>query len=191
MQEAFKLYEPGRITGGPTWVDHDKFDVEIKLTDLDTKDRLIGEDDHRRLLRDALEQRFHLKSYEEVRPSAVCLLTTTPQTLQLIEGFTSKNAPVACIATSETRPGHLVTVNCTTKDLSSFLTPYVDHAIIAKNEDDKRYNFSLHWNTTNDPSSDEDDLRTSLRKQLGMKLSETHIPLKHVVVDSATLPDAN
>src|ERR1700687_3662917 len=61
-----------QISGGPKWVDSDRFDIEARAEDPKT-----GYIQLRLMMQSLLEDRFRLKLHRETRESAVYLLVTT------------------------------------------------------------------------------------------------------------------
>jgi uncharacterized protein (TIGR03435 family) len=61
-----------QISGGPKWVDSDRFDIEARAADPKT-----GYIQLRLMMQSLLEDRFRLKLHRETRESSVYLLVTT------------------------------------------------------------------------------------------------------------------
>lgn len=208
-KDAFDAYEPGRLTGGPAWMDKDNFDVKAKL---DTEELPqfadLSLEERRVMLQKLLQDRFKLVVHHESHTLSLLALGVAKggpklQRTDESSAFRGSVKGINCLITRSKR-GELTGTHCAAKDISRVLQGSTGHMV----QDDTGltgfYDFDLHW-TPDQPvrteansgvgaTADEDawpSLYAAVRQQLGLELKPTHGSVDVVVVDSAERPPEN
>ncbi|MGD0873249.1 MAG: TIGR03435 family protein [Bryobacteraceae bacterium] len=191
-----------QISGGPSWMNTDRFDIEAKAARPRTSDELHV------MLRQLLEERFQLKVRRETREESVWALVVDkggskmpvhdpadldhpPMGLQAVRG--SDGSMCGGLA------GHNVTM-----DYFAFtLSRSTDRIVIDRTGLPARYDVNLQFlpdaARTAAPdggggpaiSPDCADLPSALPKQLGLRLESAKGPVEFLVVEHAEKPSGN
>jgi uncharacterized protein (TIGR03435 family) len=177
------------ISGGPAWVDSERWDVAARASDSTTDDGM------KPMLRALLEDRFMLK----VRRETVYALTVAPRGLKL--------APLkerTCLPAQEDRkpvcgvlmPGATATTRTfdgtgvKMEALMRFLPLVLGRPVIDKTGVTGPFDV-LHLEYAPDASADGPSIFTALQEQLGLKLESTRAPVEVLVIDHIEKPSAN
>lgn len=181
------------ITGGPSWIESDRFEIEGKFDGEDTPTRMIP------MLRGVLADRFKLKFHRESRQLPVYELVVAksgpklqapgPKTM----GREPKFAPSA---------GRLVASNQTMPALATVLTRTLSRRVLDKTGLKDHYDFVLQWTpdenqtpplrpsaTATDPNGP--SIFTALQEQLGLRLESSRGPVEVLVIDHVEKPSTN
>jgi uncharacterized protein (TIGR03435 family) len=197
-----------QISGGPKWVDSDRFDIEARAEDPKTDYIQL-----RLMMQSLLEDRFRLKLHRETRQSAVYLLVTTkggpkmtPSTDQATPDATG---PSSSPADSPPRGGALMgrgmlmTNAATMSVLAKLLTSELGRPVLDQTNLKSRFDIRLRWTpdaqaapgpdgTDSDATgTDLPGLFTALREQLGIEVKSGRGPVEFLVIDSAEKPSPN
>jgi uncharacterized protein (TIGR03435 family) len=211
---------PYRLSGGPSWIDSEGYDIDAKPADGVIPPGLRGRplwNKRGAMLRALLADRFHL----EIR--------TESKEMPLYEISVAKNGPkltkstMDCIgADSELchglrgNPRRLYFMGVDMDDLASMLSGYAGRPVLNKTGISGVYDFLLQWNpfygrqrptpTTDEtprppsrpegegPMPDADslpDLGTALNQQLGLKLESRKGPVDTYVIERVERPSEN
>ena len=193
IMTAYQLVMPDQISGLPSWVDTDTFDMEAKL-DPDNAEALAklsseGRDAQNTLmLRTLLADRFKLKISQSTKELPVYNLVIANGGPKLREASSSENS------------GYNVNVSstCTLKSesigvsgLANGLSNFAGRVIVDRTGLKGRYDVTLNW-AFNDQFPDAGpSLFTALKDQLGLKLEPAKAPLDAVVIDHIERPSEN
>lgn len=203
LQEAYDAYEDGSVSGGPKWMDNERFDVNAKLspeevpqfTSLDLKARRV-------ILQSLLAERFHLQAHYEERQTQVYeLIRATPEVK--IKETSADRIPASTnmsglVKTS--RPGQLVAEWETMEGFARLLSFQLGRPVVDKTGLDKRYDIQLMWapdlsdgsiKESDSPDAALPSLFTALKEQLGLTLKATKGSKHVLVVDHVDLPTEN
>jgi len=191
-----------QISGGPSWMNTDRFDIEAKAARPRTSDELHV------MLRQLLEERFQLEVRRETREESVWALVVDkggskmpvhdpadldhppmgPQPVRASDGS-------VCVGLT----GH----NVTMEYLAFTLSRSADRAVIDRTGLPARYDVNLQFlpdaARTAAPdggggpaiSPDCADLPSALPKQLGLRLESAKGPVEFLVVEHAEKPSGN
>ena len=180
------------ITGGPSWVDNDLFDIEAK-TDPSTTEAAS-----RLLLRTLLAERFELRIHFEERNRSVLLLNVAKGGPKLKLSPRVNNEQSRCVGTAPLR--------CTNRSMAQLadvlprISTGIDAPVVDETGLDGRYDFTLSFaqQTRVPPGAgagapiDEEKERerapsvfTAIRDQLGLELKAGIRPTEYLVIDSA------
>jgi len=191
-----------QISGGPTWIDTDRFDIEAKAA------RPRNTDDLHAMLQHLLEERFNLKLRHEMREESALALVVAkagakmpvhdpddedyaPMGIQPVRGTDGG----VCFATI---PGR----NVTMKYFAFMLSRIMDRNVVDNTGLPARYDVNLQFVPDgvhpNGPdgqplpiSSDCSDVFYALPKQLGLQLETAKAPVEYLVVEHVEKPAAN
>lgn len=189
---------PKAISGGPTWIDTDRFDISAVTAGeaRPTRDQQMA------MLRALLTERFALTFHRQQKQFAIYLLTLSGDGAKLKSSGASANDPSSVIST--VYPGRIVMParNASMGDFASVLQRAVlDRPVVNKTGLTGRYDFDLDWSPSGRefggdiPAAGEDasspPLFTAVQQQLGLKLEATHGPAEAFVIDEVERPSAN
>lgn len=195
IQEAYGVYDKKFVTGGPPWIDNDKFDLEAKFDpaaipnakNLTNRQRgkMLQE-----MLQSLLAERFKLKVHYETKEFPVYNLVVAKGGPRLKESDPASLDPAV--------PGCYVSRSgyhgCTTLALTDWLRAS-GRTVIDKTGLTGRYDFTLSYSDLNTPADSPVAARpsifTALQEQLGLKLEPSSAPLDVLVIDSAEKPSDN
>lgn len=180
-----------QITGGPAWLDTDRYDVEAKADHAYSKEELHA------MFRSLLEDRFKLKLREDTREGPVYALSVdqagpkmkineNPQDYQIPITFGRDNSVV----------GSRVSMRYICWWLGQQLQrdgrPVVDKTGLGKN-----YDFTLTFAPERPPEAAQENLQNlpslfeALKEQLGLRLDPEKGPVEYYVVDRVERPSDN
>ena len=179
-----------RITGGPNWIDTDRFEITAKTRSGATAMAM------RNMLQNLLAERFHLAIKSEEKPMPAFVLT-------LAKKGVARQSPAAeepdCKRTVEEGVISLRCRGVTVADLAERL-PAVAPGYFSMTTFDRTgltgaFDFQLQWKGRQQISSSADSMSlfTSLEKQLGVKAEQQTVPtpvLTVVSVDRTPTPNA-
>jgi uncharacterized protein (TIGR03435 family) len=198
----------GKVQGGPSWVDSEHFDITAKVDDsqLAGWDHLSSQQRNQRIqpmLRELLQERFHLKLHSEMHEESVYALVqvksgtklqkvdmpdeSSPQSMADIMRENAikspdKARPGSMMMTGNGWQGTAVKVSALTGQIA-----YESHAgtfVVDQTGLDGYYNFSMKI----DRSKDAPDFQDQLEQQLGLKLVPRKMPIQTWIIDSADKP---
>lgn len=190
-----QAYKAGDVSGGPSWLDSERFDIVAKAPPNTTEDTL------RLMLQTLLTQRFKLATHWEQKVMTIYALVAGKG------GF--KLQPSAGSGPPKCGPGqgaeglnHLVCTNFTMADLTAWLPTriapsYIDRPVVNLTGLEGAYDIKLDWvprplggNAATDgaiPAASDvaagATVFDALDKQLGLKLEERKQPMPVIVID--------
>jgi uncharacterized protein (TIGR03435 family) len=196
MAFAYGLH-PKQITGGPAWVESDKYDV---LAEPDSE----GQPDSKQLkpmVQKLIADRFQLSFHRDVKELPVYQITAGKNGPRLVKSTAGLNgAP----GVGFKGLGAMTVKNATIADFAGFLQRYVvDRPVVDQSGISGRYDFSLDWATDEFqltsragqslPAAgvDAPDLYTAIQQQLGLKLQSAKLPIEVLIIDHVAKPTAN
>ena len=211
LEDAFGLYKD-RFTGGPPWIESEKFDVQAKIFDGDASQppKLILAQ-RQQMLQNLLADRFKLVTHHTSKevPAYSLVVNRNGSKLEQSTPEDARQSDVygASPRVIRSKSGLLMVKGFTMEDLANFLTTVHDSVpgsspqfVVGRLVVDKtglpgRYNITLQWapqgtpdNPSNAPGS---SMFTALQEQLGLKLEPSKGTLDIVVVDHAEQPSEN
>ena len=202
LKFAYDLH-PRQITGGPSWIESEKFDVEGKPDQpgMPTVDQMKA------MIQKLLADRFGLSFHREQKELSVYAITVAKSGLKIAKEETNP-IPVPGFG-GPPRTGFNVR-NATIKEFADVMqAQFMDQPVVDQSGlGSQRYNFVLKW--TPDPSqralggavdpnqpapaSDAEappDLFTAIQQQLGLRLQITKAPVDVLVIDKVEKPSDN
>jgi uncharacterized protein (TIGR03435 family) len=206
---------PIKISGGPGWIDSDRYDIEAKADGNPPGEIMAGP-----MTQALLEDRFKLKVHREAREQPVYSLTvakgglkiqplTEPcVTRDLLAMMAARGAPPSNICGSVRRPtvkGQNMTVDLrsmTMANLAAYLSGTMDRTVLDKTSTpgifDMKLEFVIDDTTRNfpgaraaTPSADPGPSIFTAIQQLGLKLESDKGPVEFLVIDHVEKPSEN
>jgi len=191
-----------QISGGPKWLDSDRFDIEATKGNIDVPvPASLAQRpmywQNRAMLQSLLEERFHLVVHNEMRQEPVYELVPARSGPRL------KDATVDETPRQQVSRGQITATATALSQLARLLAGLLDRQVVDKTGLAGRYNFTLTYayDTSRrgtvgpdaDPAAapDTPSLFTALQEQLGLSLKSARGPVEFLVVDRAEKPDAN
>lgn len=191
---------PRQISGGPSWLDTDKFEI---LGKPDTE----GQPNTKQLgimLQKLLADRFELAIHHDKKELTVYAITVGKTGPKLTPAVSNGNGLPGLGMRGF---GRAVIRNATIGDFAGFMQSIVlDRPVVDQTKLDARYDFTLDWtpdetqfpNRTGPapppPAADADsfpDLFTAMQQQLGLKMESTKAPVDVIVIDKVEKPSDN
>jgi uncharacterized protein (TIGR03435 family) len=189
--------QPFQVSGGPGWVDTERFDVEAKLDD---PDRLAGQESA--MVKALLADRFKLVLHkDESQTSAFALVVAEKGPRMKLSADQSPGAgPLSGVHVS---PGNLVGSGMRLGLVASLLGTRLGRPVVDRTNLPDRYDIDLRWSpdvgelpagaadAPPQPDPSRPSLFTALQQQLGLKLDTIKAPSGFFVIDAIERPIAN
>lgn len=196
IKYAYNL-NPKQITGGPSWVEDEKYDITAKP---DTA-RTPSAKQLKAMIRGLLAERFGLASHLEEKELQVYAITQSKDGARLAE---ETSLPAGLPEFAGSGPRGLNVKNATIADFAQLLQALVlDRPVVDQTGlGGKRFNFVLRWTpaamaadaavTANSESTNAPpDLFTAAQQQLGLKFESAKAPAQVMVIDKVERPGEN
>jgi uncharacterized protein (TIGR03435 family) len=191
---------PKQITGGPDWVESDKFDVLAESESESPPNPKQLKPMVQKLIADRFRLSFH-RGTKELAVYEILPGRNSPQ-LNLAKSNSDSNSAAGV---GFKGLGAMTVKNATIADFAGFLQRYVmDRPVVDRSGISGRYDFTLDWTPDefqlssragqSPPSaagSDAPDLYTAIQQQLGLKLQSAKLPIEVLVVDRVAKPSEN
>ena len=197
---------PRAISGGPSWIESDHYDI-LALTPGDTRpDR----DRQMAMLRNLLADRFKLTFHREPKEFSIYALEIAKGGAKLgakdgtglRESTAPADDPPKLISTVYPQKLVLPARNATMTEFVSLLQRAVlDRPVVDRTGLTGRYDFDLEWAPDETqfggevgvapPDAQSSPFFTAIQQQLGLRLEATRGPIEALVVDGAERPSAN
>jgi uncharacterized protein (TIGR03435 family) len=191
---AFNL-NPDAVTGGPGWLDSDRFDLAAKSTPDATEDQL------RAMLKTLLIERVKLKAHVEERPTSAYALTVAKGGHKMKESTPTNPTDQKCgPADGSPEQIHIKCEHITMADLAKALQGmaprYINMPVVDRTELKGLWAFQLDWTPMAAPGGrGGDDSPQTIETaggltmfdavaKIGLKLEKAKLPVPIVVVDS-------
>jgi uncharacterized protein (TIGR03435 family) len=189
---------PRTISGGPSWVNSDHYDI-LALTPGEVRP---SHDEQMSMLRNLLANRFKLTFHREQKEFSIFELEVAKNGPKLKKSTAAPDDPAALISTVYPQRILLPARNASMGEFTSLLQrALLDRPVVDKTGLTGKYDFDLEWAPDNsqfggDVGSASADAPsppffTAVQQQLGLRLVATRGPVDALVVDKAELPSAN
>jgi uncharacterized protein (TIGR03435 family) len=215
LSAAFRVLGDYSLSGGPTWLNSDRYDVEAKmdpdaaeaLNKLSNEDRAVVQ---QHMIQALLAERFGLVFHRETRDMAVYMLVVGKSGSKLHEakpgdtypnGIKLSNGPGgAGVMMMRGGPGGTFIITAQAVPLSSFITQLSGNSgrrVLDKTGLTGKYDFELTYaldqnasaGASAEPSAP--SIFTAIQEQLGLKLEPGKGPVEVIVIDHAEKPSGN
>jgi uncharacterized protein (TIGR03435 family) len=181
---------PTQISGGPDWVDSERFDILAKTDQPVNDDATLNV-----MLQNLMADRFKLVIHREARPISAYLLEVGKDgpKMEKAEGGDSNTNM------STGRKG-AVTLDAGNTDMDLFaevLSRKMDRPVVNQTGLKGVFNFKLHWTPQTDKPVDYGDgvedvsIFTAVQEQLGLRLRAGKAPVDTIVIDHVEQPSDN
>jgi uncharacterized protein (TIGR03435 family) len=201
---AYNL-SPKEISGGPEWVDSDRYDILAK-TPGEVRPDL---DEQMSMLRELLADRFKLAFHREQKEMSIYTLTITKSGPKLKESAKTRDAspagPPPLIFVLSPHSARLPGRDATMGEFASVMQrALLDRPVVDRTGLTGRYDFDLEFmpdesqfggalGKPGEPSDNDTPpgLFTAIQQQLGLRLEATKGPVAALVIDHVERPSAN
>lgn len=182
-----------QISGGPSWLNTDLYDVEAKA------DRPHSLDELHIMFQNLLKDRFKLQFHNETRTLRAFALVVEKSGPKLTLNQSPENFD---IPVQPTGFGKLSATHCSMSYFSWILSQFLDQPVLDQTGLDKFYDFKLEWTPElppnmagrqdlNLPPTSGPDIFTAVREQLGLRLESRKGPVQVMVIDHIEKPSEN
>ena len=200
VQAAYGFYDDKLFSGGPAWIDSDKFDLEAKFntSEIAGWNKLTFRQ-RSDMLQPLLAERFHLKVHHETRSFPVYSLVVAKSGSKLqptrAEASDDLGIGVTC-RVLQSRPGYVKYQSCMVGSMSDLLRWETGRSVIDRSGLTNHYDFELRWtpdsaSTTAAGDESGPSIFTAIQEQLGLRLEPATAALEILVIDHAELPSEN
>lgn len=176
LQWAFSMRRY-QISGGPGWLDEDRFDVEAKA------DGGVAEAQLRTMLQKLLAERFKLAAHRETKEMQVSALLVAKSGLKAHEIKPGDPPPVPPAPPTHEKAGFIF-VQGQMADLGALLSTPLGMPVIDETGLGARYLFNVSWGP-------DDDMVTAILEQLGLRFESRKAPIELLVIDHLEKPSQN
>jgi uncharacterized protein (TIGR03435 family) len=212
IEFAYNLKDP-QLSGGPSWINSDRYDIEAKLEDsvVEEQRKLTlsqREDQDRSMVRLLLADRFKLKVSQTTKLLPVYALVVAqhgPKLAQSISAPTSGAAHTSAPKIGLTGLGRIEMNGVPVSALADVLELVVSRKVIDETRLKGNYDAVLHWTPDERPTmfgtgepanapradSPEISIFTAIQQQLGLKLEARKGPVEIVVIDQVDRASMN
>lgn len=203
-----------QISGGPGWIDSEKYDINAKLDEATiealkklTPDQAVEQ--RRLMLQGLLAERFNLKvsqSSKELPIYALVVAKNGPKLSPAADSPSSSGPGGGPKSMIRLAPGEFTATGITISNLIDRLSREVDRKVVDKTGLTGRYDFTLRWTPDRPvpvtsgadggpapppPDSSGPSIFTALQEQLGLKLESQKGPVGTLVIESIEKPSEN
>ena len=197
-----------QLTGGPGWINNDRFDIEAKPA----SGKAVSQAEMQLMMQSLLEDRFQLKAHRETREVPTFDLVVVkpaklrssvegsppipgmpPQPRGMLRTFTL-GRPTSAAALVQTMYGNGVSISNLAMQLESWAGRPVTDKTNLTGLFDIRLEFSIAASRpTTDSASDPPgpSIFTAIQQELGLKLESAKGPIEVLVIDSVQKPSEN
>lgn len=189
---------PRTISGGPSWVESDHYDI-VAVTPGEVRPT---RQEQMSMLRSLLTDRFKLTFHREPRDFSIYQLELSKSGSKLKETAVPNDPPT--VGPGVVYPQRIVMParNATMGDFASLLQRAIlDRPVVDKTGLSGRYDFDLEWapdetqfngdGPTSSPDAPSPPLFSAIQQQLGLRLVATRGPVDALIIDKAEHPSAN
>jgi uncharacterized protein (TIGR03435 family) len=197
MEQAYGIRK-NLISGFPGWAQSDRYDIVAKSVDADPvvlKNLTLPQ--RRAMLRQLLEERFHLTTHIEVKTLPVYDLIVAKNGVLFkdsphVDGESDSDDNESMSVKNQ----NMTATRCKMTDLADFLTDVVERKVIDKTGLPGHYDLHLKWQREDAPHADNGaeelpTVFTAVQEQLGLKLEADKGPVDTLVVDHIEVPTEN
>jgi uncharacterized protein (TIGR03435 family) len=191
--------QPFQVSGGPRWIDDDRFDIEAKppASSKSSKanpasPKLPLDDEQRQMLQALLADRFQLKFHREAREGQVYLLVKGNKGLKLQDAKDKDAFPWAgSIAGALPNGDGLAGTNISMPQLAVRLSGWLRRPVVERTGLEGSFDFKFQYPSDGpDYSYPIPSILASIQG-IGLKLEAATGPVETIVIDQAEKPSTN
>jgi uncharacterized protein (TIGR03435 family) len=190
------------VSGGPSWVDRDRFDIMAKAAGT----RIPSRDERKQMLRELLVERFQLKFHREVNGIAVYALVVEKNGPKMKAREPGDDGPPFSLPFNGLHIAGRNVPMATLADALQAIIPLTDperddRPVVDQTGLTGAFDFELAWSGdstfsggrggTRAETSNAPDLFTAIQEQLGLRLELKKAPMEILVIDHAEKPADN
>jgi uncharacterized protein (TIGR03435 family) len=185
IQIAYAL-KAEQVSGGPEWIDSDRFDIDAKAEAPVTGQELML------MLQSLLKDRFKLLFHREMK-------SFPGYSLVVAKGGLKVHEVTAGLARTNTRRGSMVAEKMSLNGLARTLANILGVPVLDKTGIPGVFDMKLEWSPDDSVSPppangsgeamSSGSLFTAVQEQLGIRLQSEKVPLDVLVIDAAERPD--
>ncbi len=202
LQIAYDL-RPGQLTGAPSWIQTERYDVEAKLDD--SLGANPKPEQMRPYLQNLIEKRFQFKSHRETKEMPVYILSVSKSGSKLKESDPAAQGPRIRMGR-----GQLSCTKVKTEMFARELSRQLGKPVLDQTDLKGDYDFELTWTPEGPggdggggsggpgpapggpaPGGEGPSVFTAIQEQLGLKLDSKKAPIEIIVVDKIEKAEAN
>ena len=177
---------PNQISGGPDWLDSDRFEITAK------GEQSVGDHDLMVMLQTLLAERFKLVLHREAKPIEAYVLDVGKNGPKLESGNGGDSK-------TNNGSGDISAINATMDRFAEILSRQTDLPVINHTGLDGVFNVRLHWIPENAKltaapdsiSTEGPSIFTAVQEQLGLRLRAGKVSVNVLVIDHAERPTEN
>lgn len=179
IREAYHLTDD-QVSGGPGWIDSDRFTLEAKAESPADKNQL------RQMLQTLLRDRFGLGIHRETKEMPVYTLTIAKSGLKVHELKEGTPTPTSVARTRGAGPGPAIIFRGSMQEFADLLSdnPSIGRPVVDKTGLQEIYFFGVAW-------GEDEDFVTVIQEEFGLKLESRKAPMDVLVVDRIEKPSEN
>ncbi len=185
MIEMAYSVKSGQLTGAPSWVDQDRFDIAYTGGESSNSAKSLVSNE---ALKEVLAQQFHLVIHQETKPGPMFALvvgsggtkfsTATPPNLP------GTNEPILQMRVSKKDGQGQIAITGGPGGVADTLSAQVGRPIIDRTGLTGIYSINFHWAT----AASAESISGDLQQQLGLALVPQEGPVETTFIDSVTVP---
>jgi len=181
-----------QVSGGPRWIDDDKFDIIAKPPASSESSKLMPKspkerptDETLQMLQALLGERFELKIHRETKDGPAFALVVGAKGPKLNPPKDKDDRPLVAIGSTDNpdRPSWMRGYNASMQVFASRLSSTLKTPVIDQTQLTGSYDFPFEYAL--------DDIYRTLQEELGLKLVSIKAPLENLVIDHAAKPSGN
>jgi uncharacterized protein (TIGR03435 family) len=179
-----------QISGGPSWINDDRFDMDAKADHSCTVDELHI------MLQNLLLERFHMKVHREKRegPTYSLVIDKERHKLSAHDPQDLNHPPIGGVRSATPGLAGIAGTNVDANYLALFLSRIVDRTVIDKTGLSGYWDFKLEFVPDRPPGAPGDgreapvavdgpNIFEAVRQQLSLRLEPSKGPIDHLVID--------
>ncbi len=178
---------PHQISGGPLWLDSDRFEIAAKSEDPNDGDEVLMT-----MLRALMAERFKLSVHRETRTVRALVLEVAKSGPKLEKADRGE-------ATTRSFHGAIDATMITMTRFAEVLSRATELPVVDRTGLTGAFNLKLRWRpespwptvTGVDEAMERPPLSTALEQQLGLHLESRKVPMEILVIDHAEKPSDN
>lgn len=194
IMTAYNDLTLGHISGGPSWMMEDRFDLDAKIDPEDMPATPLSSRQLADMLQPVLADRFQIRIRHETRTLRVYNIVLAKGGLKMKESAGTAPPPGRCFFEPKGN-GFRSYHYCTMNDITHILENPTGRSLIDKTGLTRHYDFELHWTPDDTPPDSPlaggPSIFTAVQEQLGLRLEPSTAPLDVLVIDSAQKPTPN
>lgn len=197
IEQAFYI-QPFQISGGPGWMQNERYDIEAKppassklSQSMPPYSKAPLNDEQRQMLQSLLVERFQLKYHRETRDGPVYLLVKGNKASKLVDSKDKNAYPWAGGLRGGMISGDgLAGINESMKDLAKRLSPYLGRPVLDRTGISGSFDFRSEY-PSDDGRPDVITMILASVQEIGLKLEASKGQVDSIVIEQAEKPSAN